>query len=308
MNHFTFRQLEYLIACIDHSSIARAAEALHVSQPTISTAIAKLEDRLGVQLLMRVPKKGVIATTHANTIVHSARLLLADATALAHQANDMRAQVSGEIRLGCFSTFAPLVLPKLLDEFSRAYPEVRFRLFEGTQDALLEQLSANQLDFALLYDIGLSDQMISIKLASRQPHVVLPQHHALVKKTRVSLQQLVELPMILLDVSPSQKYFLDLFRQHALSPNIAHSSPSLELVRGMVGQGLGYSILVTRPDNDYSYAGKKLVIRPLKETAPDSSIALVRPASVRKTLLISRFTEAAIASFAAPTTPHKADQ
>ena len=63
MNHFTLRQLEYLVACIDHRSIAQAAEVLHVSQPTISAAIAKLEDNFGVQLLLRQPSQGLIAFT-----------------------------------------------------------------------------------------------------------------------------------------------------------------------------------------------------------------------------------------------------
>jgi DNA-binding transcriptional LysR family regulator len=75
MHRFSLRQLEYFVACVDHGSTADAASALNVSQPTISIAVTKLEDQLGVQLLRRHHSQGVTATASSENILHSARAL-----------------------------------------------------------------------------------------------------------------------------------------------------------------------------------------------------------------------------------------
>ena len=79
MNKYTLRQLEYLVACVDNRSIAKAAKLMNVSQPTISVAISKLEAQFGVQLLLRHHSQGVSATPSANNILTSTRSLLAQA-------------------------------------------------------------------------------------------------------------------------------------------------------------------------------------------------------------------------------------
>lgn len=76
--------------------------------------------------------------------------------------------------------------------------------------------------------------------------------------------------MILLDVQPSRTYFVNLFEELGLTPNIAFSSPSIEMVRGMVGQGFGFSLLVTRPHSECTYDGKKVVW----STSPSRSVHL----------------------------------
>ena len=140
MHRFSLRQLEYLTACIDHGSIAKAAGALNVAQPTISVAIAKLEDQLGVQLLLRHHAQGVVATANADKILHSARALLTHATDLERQAMMTGTAVSGDLRLGSFITLAPAILPKLINELSIQYPDIRLKVSEGTQEKLLKGL------------------------------------------------------------------------------------------------------------------------------------------------------------------------
>ncbi len=126
-------------------------------------------------------------------------------------------------------------------------------------------------------------------LASYPPHVLLPRDHPLAALRDVSLQALADLPMILLDVPPSRSYFLGLMKSQGLEPNIVHSSPSLELVRGLVGQGVGYSLLVTRPPGDVTYEGKGLAIRPIAEEVEAGRIALARLSGFRPTRLMTAF-------------------
>ena len=121
MHRFTLRQLEYLIACVDHGSIAAAAEAVSVSQPTISVAITKLEQQFGSQLLIRQHAQGVIPTTTAKNILPNARILLNQADELQHDAMTANEIVSGTIRLGSFITLAPVILPNLIKKLMKVY-------------------------------------------------------------------------------------------------------------------------------------------------------------------------------------------
>ncbi len=287
MHRFTLRQLEYLLACIDCRSLAGAADRLNVSQPTISVAISKLEQTLGVQLLLRHPSRGVTPTAAAHKVLQSARGLLAHAGDLQRQVMETGTELQGELRLGSFSTLAPTVLPGLIRELSARHPAIRLALREGPQDRMIDELVSGQIDLALLYDIDLPGDLRCTALAERRPYAALAADHPLAQKATISLSDLAPLPLILLDVPPSRDYFLGLFHAAGLSPHISHSSPSIEMVRGMVGWGLGYSLLVTRPDGDRTYDGQSLAIRPLQDPAQPSKIVLARLASLRPTRLMT---------------------
>ncbi len=293
MLHYTLRQLEYLVACVEHGSVAKAATAMNVSQPTVSAAIAKLEASFGVQLLLRHHSQGVSPTASAGTILHSARGLLAHANDLQREATEAGTAVAGALRVGSFSTFAPVILPGLLARLGQVYPGISVAIREGTQETLCRGLRDGTLDVALLYDLDLPDDLHREPLAERVPHVALPQGHRLAGQTAIALVDLVDENLILLDVPPSRDYFLGLFREAGLKPKVGFSSPSLELVRGMVGQGLGYSILVTRPEGDTTYDGHPLTILPLHDAVTASPIVLARPANLRITRLVEAFGEVA---------------
>ena len=98
-------------------------------------------------------------------------------------------------------------------------------------------------------------------------------------------------PLILLNILPSRTYFTRLLENEGITPKISFASPSLELVRGLVGQGLGYSLLITRPHGDATYDGEPLAIRPLVEEVEDGVIAIAALKSLRPTRLISTFEE-----------------
>ena len=293
MYRFSLRQLEYFVACVDHGSTARAASALNVSQPTISIAVNKLESELGVQLLRRHHSQGVTATANAENILHSARALLAHATDLQSQIMTKGDTISGELKLGSFSTLASSILPRLINSFSSKHPEIQLKITEGTQVELLEGLNSGQLEMALLYDLDLPASIERTKLTALTPHAVLPPGHPLSTQADVDIADLAGEPFILLDVPPSREYFLGLFRSVGLEPNILHSSPSLELVRGLVGYGLGFSLLVTRPASDMTYDGQQLSIRPLRNKFTKSSIVLAHHKDLRPTQLMTLFSNLA---------------
>lgn len=178
------------------------------------------------------------------------------------------------LNVGCFVTLGPFFMPRLLRKFRLHDPGIRVGLHEGDQDFLRSGLESNEFDLALLYDIHLSERFATELLAEVAPHVLLPAAHPLARAADVSLHDLAPEPMVLLDIPPSREYFTSLFGEVGLEPYIGLHSPSFETVRGLVGNGLGYSLLVTKPANNMSYEGAALVSRPIRETVAPGRIVL----------------------------------
>jgi flavin reductase (DIM6/NTAB) family NADH-FMN oxidoreductase RutF len=180
----------------------------------------------------------------------------------------------GALALGCFQTFAPYVVPALVARLKKLHPGIALTLVEADQSHLLASLRRAEIDLALLYDFGFDADIQVEPLAELTPYVLLPQGHALADQSAVALESLVHEPLILLDVEPSREYFLSLFRDRGLEPFVGYRSASFEMVRGLVGHGLGYSLLATKPANSMSYDGRALVTRPLNAEVANSRLVL----------------------------------
>jgi DNA-binding transcriptional LysR family regulator len=300
MLRYTLRQLEYAVAIADCGSVAGAAERLRVAQPSVSAALMKLEDQLGLQVFIRHHAQGVTPTSAGERFLTAARSLLAQAQDFQREAETAGGEVAGQLTLGCFVTIAPVFVPKVFAGFGRLYPKAELRLQEGIQDDLIAGLRAGRFDLALLYRLDMPDDLAVSDLAAIEPYALLPAAHPLARKRKVSLRQLAQEPLILLDIAPSRTYFLRLFEAQGITPKVSVSSPSLELVRGMVGQGLGYSLLVTRPFGDRTYDGESLAIRPITEATELGVISLARLKAGRPTKLVSTFVQYCESFFARP--------
>lgn len=299
MPKFTLRQLEYLIAAADAGAVADAAARLNVSQPSVSAALRKLEDQLGVQLLVRHHAQGVTLTPTGQRLLAGARSLIAQADDWAREAAAAGSEIAGELAIGSFMTLAPMYLPGLMTDFMAHHPAVELRIAEGTQDQLIEGLVAGHYQLALIYQADLPIKLDLTLLATLDPHVLLPGSHPLASRRSVKLRELAGLPMVMLDVLPSRSYFRNLLAAHAVAPQIAFASPSIELVRGLVARGLGFSLLITRPAGDLSYEGLPLAIRPIDDVVEPGRLLLARLPAVRPTRLERAFTDFAVAWFTA---------
>ena len=273
MATYTLRQLKYFVTTVEAGSVAEASRKLYIAQPSISTAIKGLEDNFGVQLLIRHHAQGVSLTPSGARFYRKAQELLRmthefEQNALAD--NDI---VAGQIDIGCFETVAPLYLPRLIAGFTALYPGVEIRLRDGEQQELVQGLTAGTFDLAFLYDHYLDNTIETEPLMPPQkPYALLPEGHRFTQQSQVSLRDLCLEPMILLDVLPSRTYFVSIFTELGLTPNIVFSSPSIEMVRGMVGQGFGFSLLVTRPHSECTYDGKKVVTVDIAEQVATSGL------------------------------------
>jgi DNA-binding transcriptional LysR family regulator len=149
------------------------------------------------------------------------------------------------------------------------------QLYDGEQHELMHGLHRGRFDLAFLYDLELGNTIHKQALnAPHKPYALLPASHPLAQQATVTLQALSQEPMILLDAVPSRIYFMDIFTAKGYAPVVAYSSPSIEMVRCMVGQGLGFSVLVTRPCTNMTYDGKLLAHLEIEDDMPASTLVM----------------------------------
>ncbi|CAM5558235.1 HTH-type transcriptional regulator CysB [Mycolicibacterium aubagnense] len=286
---FTLRQLEYFVAVGEAGSIAKAAEQVNVSPPSISASIAQLETEFGVQLFVRKHSHGLSLTAGGRVFLKEAARLLADADALHDVAGDIAEKVRGPLAIGCLLTFAQIILPALRRRFEESYPDVRVRQFERNQGQLLEMLQRGEIDAALTYDLELSQDVAFEPVMQLPAYVMLPPGHALAARELISPEELVDQPMVLLDLPFSREYFLSVFQQKGLRPYIAERTGDIAVMRSMVANGFGYGIANMRPLNTLSPDGKPLVFVPLGGDIRPLTMGIAMPNAEHRTQTVQAF-------------------
>jgi DNA-binding transcriptional LysR family regulator len=256
---YTLRQLEYFIAAGETGSITLASEQVHISQPSISTAISHLEQELGVQLFIRHHAQGLSLTPTGRAVLFEAKKIIAQGEGLYACASEVHGQIRGTLSFGCMVTLAPMLAPELAHSFTKAFPTTSVRHVEANQEELLEGLRRSEIDIALTYDLQIPGDINFSPLASLPPHVLLSEAHPLARHSALTLRDLQSEPLILLDLPLSREYFLSLFIEEGLSPNIATRSAHLEVIRTMVANGYGFALFNVRPRSDYALDGRKVV-------------------------------------------------
>ena len=285
---FTLRQLEYFIATAEAGTISEAASRLHVSQPGLSQALTELERALDAQLTVRRKAHGVTLTSSGLEVLKYARDLMGrieDLQSVAAGSDVLR----GSLRLGCYVTLAPTALPPLLEGFTALHPGVDVDFVEDTQDRLQQRLLSGEIDLAVLYDMELEPEMTHAVIHAVRPYILLPAAHRLAGKPKVSLFELADEPQVLLDAPPSSHNTLAIFHRFQIAPDIRYRPRTFELTRALVGRGLGYALLVQRPEIDRTYEGTQVVIKEIAEDVLQSRVVVAWPKAVRLNLRASAF-------------------
>jgi DNA-binding transcriptional LysR family regulator len=260
----SLKQIRYFVTIAESGKVAGAAKLLHISQPALSAALSQLEEIWDTQLFIRHKAQGVTLTTDGKSLLRQCKQLLQQADALDDYARGLNKQVAGKIHIGCFSTLGPLVIPRLLQLARKEYPALSIQVTEDNLAKLDAQLLSGQLELALSYGLDQDKRIHHEPLADCPPYVLLPAAHPLTELDSISLKQLSQEPMILLDLPHSGDYFLSLFNGIGCQPEIAYRSRSFEMVRCMVASGLGFSLLNQRPQTNISYNGGELKMVPLE--------------------------------------------
>ena len=239
----TLQELRYLVALADKGHFVRAAQACHVSQPTLSMQLKKLEEYLGVTLFER-NKHQLKPTPAGEEIIKRARLALhvvEEIRSLARQSCD---PMDGPLRVGVIPTLGPYLVPYLLPTLRRIFPKLRLSLREDLTTNLLQRLRQWQLD-ALLVALPIDDKDISVMELFREPFVVaLPVGHPLELKSRIPKGELARENVLLLEEGHClREQVLAICGSTSSLERDEMKATSLETLRQMVAAGLGCALL-----------------------------------------------------------------
>lgn len=297
MLNITLRQLDYLVAVAEHGTVTAAAQSLHLSQSTVSTAIADLERILKVNLFVR-HARGLTLTRDGVMVLSEARRLVRDVHSLERRVAGLRGQLSGALHIGCYRTISPLLLPGIVTEFTRLHPAVDVTFTEGSQPDLLEQMEEGRSDVAVMYAYRFRNELSELghtatQLTSVPPYVLLHPDHPLADAESVSLADLVDDPCILFDLEPGGQYFMSVFEAEGVTPNVRFRTPNAELVRCLVARGVGYSMLSQRPRTQVSHEGLPYVTKELTTEHVGLDVVAVTPGGRAPSRRVATFIEVA---------------
>lgn len=285
----TIKQLEYFVATGEAGSIKLAAEKIAISQPSISSAISHIESELQLQLFVRHHAQGLSLTSSGRRILHEAKLFLRQGEGLYAVASELNNEICGRLSVGCMITLAPMLVPQLSHTFTSENPGVTVVTSEGGHEEMLKMLRQVNIDVAITYDLPTQDDMSFEALADLPPYILISTKHPLAKKRELALKDLVNEPMILLDLPLSEQYFTSLFESKNLSANVHVRSSSQEVVRAMVANSYGYTIANVRPKNLTALDGGKLKAIKLTGKHKPMKIGILTLEQSRKPLTLMAF-------------------
>ncbi len=276
----TLTELRYIVALARESHFGRAAEKCHVSQPTLSVAVKKLEDSLGVALFER-NSGDIRPTAIGGRIVAQAGRVLSEAARITEIAATGRDPLSGSLRLGVIYTIGPWLLPKLVPLLKDAAPNMPLIIAEGYTDALIEKLKNFELDVLVLALPVNEPGLIAQPVYEESFRLLLPAAHPWVKQKSFAPAQLLETPLLMLGSGNCfRDQVLDLCARasHGQSPQVLESS-SLETIRYMVASGVGITVMPASSVDTIPKTDPLLRVRPFTEPSPTRRVGMVWRAS-----------------------------
>ena len=266
------RDLQYVVAVAELQHFGRAADRCHVSQPTLSMQIRKVEDYLGVELFERSGRR-VLVTSAGEQIVDKARVLLRDYEELQLTAKRLKDPSAGQYRLGAFPTLAPYLLPRIVPAIHATFPRLRLLLLEDKTEQLLLRLRRGQLDLALLALPVAGDDLECCPLFEEPFLLATSSSHPLAGRQSVSVDCLAEHPLLLLDEGHClREQALDFCKVNALEESRDFRATSLPTLMQMVSTDLGITLV---PEMAMQDAPRSLRFIPFDPPAPHRNIGLV---------------------------------
>ena len=277
----TLTELRYIVTLAQERHFGRAAERCHVSQPTLSVGVKKLEDELGVMIFER-SKSAVRLTPVGEGIVVQAQKVLESAQGIRELAQVGKNQLVAPLRVGAIYTVGPYLFPHLIPQLHRVAPQMPLYIEENFTHVLRDKLRNGELDAIIIALPFLEADVLTKTLYDEPFYVLMPADHPWTAKTSIDSALLNDKSLLLLGEGHC-------FRDQVLEacPTVRKGdeqhttveSSSLETIRHMVASGLGISVLQFSAVDSHHYAPGIIAVRPLSPPVPFRSIAIAWRAS-----------------------------
>jgi len=243
------RQLRYFVAVAEEMHVGRAAQRLHMTQPPLSQSIQGLEALLGADLFIR-QKRGITLSAAGHALLPEARRLIRDSQALPDLVKSAALGKTGTLSLGFISTADYNLLPGVLREFRKLYPQVQLSLREATSDVQLEALRLGQIDLGLMIPPipeKLND-VLNYQPIMSEPLILAVPGDAdwLGSKQRISLKACQGQPLIIFPRAIAPAFYdaiLGCFQRVGITPEIGQEAIQMQTIIGLVSAGMGIALV-----------------------------------------------------------------
>lgn len=237
------QQLRYVIAISRTGNFSRAAELCHVSQPSLSQQVQKLEEELGEWLFDRM-KRAVKPTAAGELFVQRAARILAEVEAAEREMRDSCSLLRGRLNLGVLPTMAPYLLPRLLPGFAEAYPGLEVIVHEETTARLLKMLGTCDIDLAIASEPISDPQCTVVELFREELLLALPLGHAMAGRRTISIQDVEgERFIVMKEGHCLGDQVLHFCQRRDIQPHVSCRSAQIETILALVESGLGLSLI-----------------------------------------------------------------
>ncbi|AWX15827.1 DNA-binding transcriptional regulator OxyR [Mergibacter septicus] len=270
------RDLEYLVVLADYKHFRRAADACHISQPTLSGQIRKLEDELGIVLLERTSRK-VLFTQSGLLLVEQARNILREIQLFREMASNQGKEMTGPLHLGVIPTVGPYLLPHIVPLLHQEFPDLELYLYEAQTNQLLDQLEKGQLDCVVLAKVKESDPFISMPLYQEKMLLAVPHQHPWANKPWIEMSELKDCEMLMLDDGHClREQTLDYCFTAGAKENSHFQATSLETLRNMVAANAGITLIP-----ELAVPSQNCKLRNVANRKIDNSVDVILPQSCK---------------------------
>lgn len=293
MLNFTLKQLRYVEAAGRLGSISKAADELNISQSSITAAIDGLEQSLDFDIFVRTPAKGIQATPSGLETLSLIRTFIDQARNFESEAQSVGSDAAGLVRIACYATAAPSFLPPILEAISREFPAISIKLLEGNMESVVNFISSGEADLAFTYDPSLVGPYDFVPLFQAPFYALLAASDPLTAQDGVTLAQLADRPMVLLDLPVARESFVEMFEERGLDYTIAHTSRSSEICRTLVAGGYGFSILNILPP-DYDETKMPYRARRITDAGPGPIFGIATMPGVRPPKTVRAFLDSCL--------------
>ncbi|AHG19063.1 LysR family transcriptional regulator [Chania multitudinisentens RB-25] len=291
----TLRQIRHFIAVAETGSISAAAQAVFVSQSSLTLAIQQLETDIGVRLFER-HAKGMDLTHQGHQFLRQSYLILATVDNAKRSLQLGTESLNGTLTLGVTSLVAGYFLVELLKRFRAVYPNVTLQVIEDERPYIEHLLVSGEIDIGVLILSNIEDRdALQTEVLMHSPYRLwLPPLHALLEYESIGLADVAKQPLIQLNVDEMDVHAQRIWGRAGLKPEISMKTASTEAVRSLVATGMGIAILPDMVYRAWSLEGNMIEARKLVDLLEPLDIGLAwrrgsaRPELVAPFLTIAR--------------------
>jgi len=271
----SLRAMKYFTTALQHGNIAKAATELNIAASAVAAAIDQVEAAFDLTLVTRQRSRGIEANASGRLIAQKFNRLLEDYRSILAEGSDLKQSLSGSLRIGYYAPIAPAFLPQILASIIPKGADVTLHLEECDNDSAQDGLLNGTYDAIFFVSEDVRPSIDFDILVEAPAYCLVPADHALARRSNVTMAQIAEHPLVVLNRPVAAAYYQSLFDDaHAKDITIAAYANSTEMVRSLVGEGHGCAILNMQPLTRHSYSGSELVGLSISDRLPPLTLSI----------------------------------